>query len=84
MRLERFDYTSKIGDFLFSGEEDSGIWIIIPNDVGRIRIPLKGPGAWQWDGNREEPTLSPSIQVYPSAGFHDGWHGWMRKGKLVT
>lgn len=31
--------------------------------------------AWQWDGSRERPTLSPSVN-------HVGhWHGWLRAGK---
>lgn len=33
---------------------------------------------WQWDGNREAPTLSPSINVIGR------WHGFLKAGKLVT
>lgn len=33
---------------------------------------------WLWDGNREEPTISPSIDI---VGV---WHGFIRKGKLET
>lgn len=29
---------------------------------------------WQWDGNREAPTLHPSIHHV------DHWHGWLRAG----
>lgn len=32
---------------------------------------------WQWDGNRETPTLAPSI-LYP-----DHWHGYLRGGVWV-
>lgn len=35
---------------------------------------------WQWDGNREQPTLQPSINCNGGAGC--GWHGWMRQGVL--
>lgn len=30
--------------------------------------------SWEWDGNRDAPTLSPSVH-------HVGhWHGWLRNG----
>ena len=35
-------------------------------------------GHWGWDGNREMPTITPSINVIGR------WHGWLRQGKLVT
>lgn len=43
-------------------------------------LPLSGEGhlVWQWDGNREAPTLSPSINVIGR------WHGYLRAGKLET
>jgi hypothetical protein len=45
-------------------------------------LPLSGSGktfpVWQWDGNREAPTLSPSINVIGR------WHGFLRAGKLET
>lgn len=34
--------------------------------------------SWQWDGNEDEPTLTPSINC---VGV---WHGWVTKGKLVS
>jgi hypothetical protein len=42
--------------------------------------PNKQPNgaSWEWDGNREAPTLTPSI----SCGAC-GWHGWIRGGELV-
>lgn len=36
---------------------------------------------WQWDGHREMPTLTPSINCSGPVGC--GWHGWMRNGRLV-
>lgn len=27
------------------------------------RVTTEGPGAWAWDGNATNPTLSPSIKV---------------------
>lgn len=35
--------------------------------------PHESP-SWDWDGNRDKPTLSPSVH-------HVGhWHGWLRNG----
>lgn len=43
-----------------------------------ITIGMKKPNAWLWDGNRESPTISPSVDV---VGV---WHGFIRNGKLET
>ncbi len=40
--------------------------------------------AWEWDGNREAPTLSPSILVHGGKDQPDQWHGYLRSGKLVN
>lgn len=45
--------------------------------VGGVRIA--GAGAWQWDGNREKPTVSPSVLLYADAN-QGHWHGWLRNG----
>lgn len=44
---------------------------------------------WEWDGNREAPTLSPSILVYGDKGPDgkrgpDRWHGWIKAGVLTN
>lgn len=36
-----------------------------------------GIAQWDWDGNREQPTFSPSINC---GGC---WHGYIRKGRCV-
>ncbi len=38
-----------------------------------------GRPQWDWDGNRKEPTFSPSI----NCGAHCGWHGYIRGGRCV-
>ena len=38
---------------------------------------LSNGASWEWDGNREAPTISPSINC---GGC--GWHGWIRAGKF--
>ena len=35
--------------------------------------------AWQWDGNWESPTLTPSIQRHGACN----WHGYLRGGVFV-
>ena len=39
-----------------------------------------GRAQWDWDGNREAPTFSPSI----NCEAHCGWHGYIRNGKCVS
>ena len=46
-------------------------------------FPIKAgpnlPGKhWGWDGNREAPTLAPSLH------WIGVWHGWMRAGEIVS
>lgn len=45
-----------------------------------IRTGEKQPGYWQWDGNVDAPTISPSI-------WHKGnssWHGFFEAGNWRT
>jgi hypothetical protein len=37
-----------------------------------------GPPSWAWDGNRESPTFSPSINCKGC------WHGYIGAGRCVT
>lgn len=38
-----------------------------------------GRPQWDWDGNRQAPTFSPSI----NCEAHCGWHGYIRAGRCV-
>ncbi len=38
------------------------------------------PSGWEWDGNREAPTLSPSVL---QSGMPCKWHGYLRGGEWV-
>lgn len=46
----------------------------------------KEPGIWGWDGNRDAPTLTPSINCLaekdgkPTSGC--GWHGFITAGVM--
>ncbi len=69
------------GDWFFE-QENAYIVIRMGEDhMDVIELPISptNPHAWQWDGNLEAPTLSPSIKILPN-----GWHGYLRNGKLET
>lgn len=38
-----------------------------------------GRAQWDWDGNRDAPTFSPSINCESACG----WHGYLRNGRCV-
>ena len=38
----------------------------------------RGQNGWNWDGNRERPTLSPSVL---QSGLPCKWHGYLRNGQ---
>ena len=76
--------------FSFHGP-DAGILFGCPCGCGEMksvsfrseRRPL-----WQWDGNREKPTLTPSINILQldDAGNRIGehWHGWLTAGEFLS
>jgi len=78
----------KVGEWQFANDY-TAIWIHVPSHLppdrwlpSLVRIPISDTGSsappvWQWDGNKEAPTLTPSIDV------HGIWHGWLRGGTLV-
>lgn len=53
--------------------------------AGATNIPRDAQGSgggrpqWDWDGNREAPTFSPSIDCSKACG----WHGYIRAGRCV-
>ena len=87
-----FDGINNLGDFCIS-EDGARIQLAIPStrpflqkEKGWTYIDLRiyaagtpkpEPVAWEWDGNREKPTLSPSIWT------HGHWHGWVRNGEMI-
>jgi len=80
------------GDWCFA-ETVSGIpllhvWIPDGTEQGaphglHLNATDSGGPFWQWDGNREAPTLEPSILRHPHRD-RPGWHGHMRQGELVA
>lgn len=43
--------------------------------------PIRNCPTWDWDGNRDAPTLSPSINCNGEGGC--GWHGFIQAGQIV-
>lgn len=43
--------------------------------VGHLTKPAINP-SWQWDGNFEAPTLTPSVNCVSGCG----WHGFLKAG----
>lgn len=72
------------GDWCFP--DGDHIFIHLPTgDFARLPIDANcreewGDPCWQWDGNRENPTITPSILM---RGMGE-WHGYMTAGKLVS
>ena len=54
---------------------------VCPCGCGKVRsIPVgreQSPRCWQWDGDREAPTLTPSVRVVGECG----WHGFLTAGE---
>ena len=65
--------------------EISSLVFVCPCGCGEIcSIPVRvGYGTfWKWDGNRELPTLTPSIlRVSP---YSCGWHGFLTAGQFTS
>lgn len=77
---------SNLGDFAWGGEPGKEtIFIAIPDKTRRgwcttvwtINHRNRLDAQWSWNGNKEKPTLAPSLHC---VGM---WHGWVRNGMLV-
>jgi hypothetical protein len=59
------------------------MWHKLPDGNGgllRLRPVVSGEQhpSWEWDGNEEKPTLTPSVHL-PGR-----WHGWFRAGRMIS
>lgn len=81
-----------------AGNEQRGPALVFacPNGRGACMVPIAPAPAnsnhavWTWDGNRELPTLSPSINCIALdasgaqlPGIGCGFHGYMSRGVLA-
>lgn len=87
------------GDFHIAEQPDGTgafyIHFVLPEGTHQ-NLPIatgpQRPGPWQWDGNRERPTLAPSIKA-ERCDHHDArgnrvmaeiWHGYLKAGRLES
>lgn len=59
------------------------VWHKLPDgNAGALHLRPVVSGAahpsWEWDGNEEKPTLTPSVHL-PGR-----WHGWFRNGRMES
>ena len=88
--LDDLDTNGKKGDWCFLNKDEL-IAIRYGEDAfqGTTIIPISenvmaGEPHWQWNGNKECPTLTPSILVHAVPNWDNGWHGFLTDGKLIT
>ncbi len=85
-----FSELAEVGDYAFrdvENEVEKQLYFIALCPTGdHFCIPIRKegePGAakcWVWNGNRERPTITPSIFLNPPTG----WHGWVTDGVMKT
>lgn len=82
LRLERVSGSYEIVEF---DEETKGIRFICPCGCGNESwLPIRTVGetrGWSWDGDRDNPTLTPSVY---NTGMLCRWHGFLTRGEWVS
>ncbi len=76
-KVENYEAAKEPGDYFFNGNY---IGIILPDGTFNS-LPVSGihtKDSWQWNQNKEKPTLTPSIHCIGH------WHGYLTDGKLVS
>lgn len=87
--LKDFDENGQKGDWCFHCK-DTHIFIQFGDNpfTDAVSIPVTidcgNPKAWKWNGDKNKPTLTPSILVHPIEGWSKGWHGYLTDGVLVS
>lgn len=68
------------GDFRWQESAQTYIIFVCPCGCGDRRcLPVTGDKRWIWDGNKETPTLTPSILYLDGCG----WHGFLTNGEFI-
>jgi len=86
-RVESFDDLANPGDFMFTHNnagEIVGMIEMCPcgcRALGSIAFKhaWRDPGerpVWEWNGSKDKPTLTPSVQRTEGCK----WHGWLKGG----
>lgn len=75
----------KPGDFSWDTafEGKRYLYVCLPGDtsMSAIQVQHGSPGGnrvWGWDGNEDQPTITPSIH------WLEHWHGFLRAGRLES
>ena len=81
-RKVAFGYIKNVGDFAFN-DDFTFLYVWLPGVSGPdaleiARVENNKPRVWHWDGNKEAPTLKPSISA-PGQ-----WHGYLTAGRLES
>ena len=83
--LDDLDENGTIGDWCFM-KNDTHIAVRYGKTPfkGTVILPINSEHGWNWNGNKELPTLTPSILVKEVPNWNAGWHGFLTDGKLIT
>lgn len=67
------------GAYTFN-EAQGMIVFVCPCGCGQMRsVPVAGQRGWTWNGDKNNPTITPSIQVVGECGFH----GFLTNGEWI-
>lgn len=78
------DGTPGAFEYYASGANDpAGLLYNCPCGCGRqgvlrFRFPGGNRPSWEWNGDRDKPSLQPSVHDQPDGKTH--WHGWLTDG----
>ena len=56
-------------------------WADLPICAAGQSQTADGRVCWEWNGDKEKPTLNPSVVAL--LGEREQWHGWVRNGELT-
>jgi hypothetical protein len=86
------------GAWCVAGVQDGDLnyrlfWVKLPNGNGTVHaLPIRPANperaSWDFDGNMERPTLSPSVLTWRSeadgTGRAEDWHGFIKNGRAES
>lgn len=86
VRVDSLIESNTPGAFKFYTHGDvnpAGLNFRCPCGCGEIYGCNFTPGGWTWDGNRDAPTVTPSLGCHSTDGkpeYH--WHGFLTAGEF--
>lgn len=72
------DELVKPGNFRWSGDPVKRLTFGCPcgcGDIAGIEVKPENPSGWDWNGDLDKPTVTPSILIN-----RDHWHGYLTDG----